>query len=210
MNNNIWDYFDRKVCLTLDDKRPSGKPSRWPDLINECKRVGLSDVQKFQALKAIGPHQSFTLSQKKILQEFIESDNKYLLTLEDDVKFLDISPLRDAIYDIKVNGIKWHVLYLGGNIKDKCIKYRRNLSRVSNVWTTHAVAYSRFAAQTLLLNFPNENELMYDNHLGNMLKFFNSFMINPMVAIQRPDYSDIWQSNVDYTEIFNNSQKQMR
>jgi hypothetical protein len=210
MNSNVWDYFQRKVCLSFRE-RPSGKPSRWPACEKEFKRVQLNGVIRFEPVQAIGPHQSFTLSQKKILSDFANSDSETLLTLEDDVMFSNIDYLRDAIHAIKLHGIKWDVLYLGGNVVGGLPKMiRRNLYKVENVWTTHAVAYTKKAASMLLSNFPNENEIMYDTYLGNCLTKLNAFMIGPMVATQRPDYSDIWQKDVDYTAIFTNSNRLLK
>lgn len=207
-NNDIWQFFDRRVLLTIT-KRKSGKPSRFPIVKKELERVGITDFHKFEALEAIGPHQSFTLSQKKILTDFIQSDDKVLLTLEDDVVFKDLSPLREAIDDIQRSGLKWDVLYLGGNVREGIKKERRNLRKVTNVWTTHAVAYNRIAAATLLQHFPNENEVMYDTYLGGMLRVFNSYIVYPMVAYQRPDFSEIWNSDVNYNGIFDDSNRRL-
>lgn len=209
-NSGIWKFFDRRVLLT-QKKRRSGKPSRLPLAQKELQRVGIVDYHVFDALDAIGPHQSFTLSQKKILTDFINSNDKVLLTLEDDVQFVDLSPLEEAIDDIQRTRIKWDILYLGGNLMNgRVIEKRRNLCKVDNVWTTHAVAYNRFSAAALLQHFPNENEVMYDTYLGGMLRVFNSYMVSPMVAFQRPDYSDIWQNDVNYTGIFNQSNLKMK
>jgi hypothetical protein len=210
IKTDIWQFFDRRVLLTMK-KRRSGKPSRFPVVQKELKRVGLSDYHVFEAVEAIGPHQSFTLSQKQILTDFVKSEDKVLLTLEDDVEFKGMEPLYDAVDDIRRTGIKWDVLYLGGNLMNgKVIEKRRNLCRVTNVWTTHAVAYTRFAAAALLQHFPNENEVMYDTYLGSMLRGFRSYMVSPMVAFQRPDFSDIWQNDVNYTGIFLESNKKMK
>lgn len=206
---DIWQFFDRKVLLTIT-KRKSGKPSRFPIVKRELHRVGITDFIKFEALQAIGPHQSFTLSQKQILTDFVKSDNKVLLTLEDDVEFGDLMPLYDAIVDIKTAGLKWDILYLGGNVRGSVTKERRNLRRVTDVWTTHAVAYSRFAAASLLQHFPNENETMYDTYLGAMLRNFKAYIVAPMVAYQRPDFSEIWNSDVNYYPIFNEVNKRLR
>lgn len=207
-NQELWKFFDRRVLLTIT-KRKSGRPSRFPLAKKELERVGITEFEKFEALPAIGPHQSFTLSQKQILTDFIKSDNKVLLTLEDDVVFKDLEPLKDAVFDIVRMGIKWDVLYLGGNVRGVMEKTRRNLRRVSDVWTTHAVAYNRLAAASLLQHFPNENETMYDTYLGSMLRTFKSYIVYPMVAYQRPDFSDIWQNDVNYTSIFDESNRKL-
>jgi hypothetical protein len=208
INQATWNYFDRKVCLTITNRK-SGKPSRWPDAQAEFERVNMKGVKKFEAIEAIGPHQSFTLSQKKILKDFIKSDNKHMLVMEDDIQFLSLEPFYDAFPDIS-GGVKWDILYLGGNIRGQVNKERRNLCRVTEVWTTHAVAYSRYAASVLLENFPNENEVMYDTYLGAMLRNFKAYMINPMIAVQRPDFSEIWGHEVDYTDIFKASNQKMK
>ena len=211
-NNNILKFFDRRVLLTLK-KRKDNKPSRLPLARKELSRVGLNENEYdvFYALDAIGPHQSFTLSQRQILTDFIKSGNNYLLALEDDVMFNDLYPLYDAINDIKLNNIKWDVLYLGGNLlQGMVLEKRRNLCRVSNVWTTHAVAYTRYAAAVLLQTFPNENEVMYDTYLGSMGGRLKTYMVKPMVAVQRPDFSDIWGGDVNYLKIFDDSNKKMK
>lgn len=208
--NDIWQFFDRRVLLTVK-KRKSGKPSRLPIVKKELQRVGLIDYETFYAVDAIGPHQSFTLSQKQILTDFIKSDNKVLLTLEDDVEFKNLQPLKDALQDISLNNIKWDVLYLGGNLlQGRVLEKRRSLCRVCNVWTTHAVAYTRLAAASLLQHFPNENETMYDTYLGAMLRSMRAYMVNPMVAFQRPEFSEIWGNEVNYTILFLESNKKMR
>jgi len=132
-----------------------------------------------------------------------------LLALEDDVEFKNLQPLADAIDDIKRTGIKWDVLYLGGNINGRVVDKRRHLCRVTNVWTTHAVAYTRFAAASLLQHFPNENEVMYDAYLGAMSRGLNTYMVKPIVAVQRPDFSEIWGHDVNYSNIFNESDRKM-
>jgi hypothetical protein len=209
-NQDIWQFFDRRVLLTVKNRRDK-KPSRLPIVTRELDRIGMKLHDVFYAVDAIGPHQSFTLSQKQILTDFIDSDSKRLLVLEDDVEFRDLQPLREAIFDINLHNTNCDILYLGGNLLNgRVLEKRRHICRVNNVWTTHAVSYSRFAAAALLQHFPNENEVMFDTYLGSMLSQFKAYMVSPMVAVQRPDFSDIWGHDVNYTSIFDRSNKMMR
>lgn len=204
-NQDIWQLFDRRVLLTVKKRR-----DRLVRAKQQLQSVGLT-ADVFYAVDAIGPHQSFTLSQKQILTDFIKSDNKLLLTMEDDIEFRDLQPLREAIYDINLHQTKWDVLYLGGNLlQGRVIEKRRHICKVTNVLTTHAVVYTRYAASILLQHFPNENEVMFDTYLGAMQGALKTYMINPMVAIQRPDYSDIWGHNVNYISIFDRSNLMMK
>lgn len=216
MKNTVWSYFSEIYCLSTHNDRPSGKPSRWPEAEKEIKAAGIEHCRMFKAApinpaKGVhGPHQSFNLSQKLMLESFVSTGLPFLLTLEDDVKFQNLDALNDAIIDIMKSRIPWDVLYLGGNINGNAVKVRRHLFKVFNVWTTHAVAYTRNAAIYLLKSFPPISEKMYDVYLGENSLRLNMYMINPIVAVQKPEFSDLWNKQVDYTGAFTQSQNKMR
>ena len=100
-----WTIFDKRVCLTND-------PAEWQIAQQEFTRVGL-EVEKYQAVKEIGPHQSFSHSERNILLEFLHSDADTLLHLEDDVSFRDLGHLEQALSELPED---WDVVYLGANL----------------------------------------------------------------------------------------------
>lgn len=196
-----FDFFDLKVCLNCPDAK-----ERWGNSLKEFTKVSMGNVVRFEALPAIGPHQSFNLSVKAILQHFAASSNDSLLLLEDDVRFIDTRPLIPALLELPPN---WDILYLGGNIAQP--GFRRpervsaHLARVYHCWTTHAVAFRKKSLTFILANYPHESEQMFDNWLSNELHRFNAYMITPMIAYQYDGVSGIWNSKVDYTSIFQKS-----
>jgi hypothetical protein len=207
-----WSFFQRITCLTNDD-------AEFAIAQREFERVGLialgQVVQRFQAVKEIGPHQSFSHSERNILLEFLYSDDNTLLHLEDDVVFRDLSHLPQAISELPDD---WDILYLGANLIlwDKGepwpIYYTDHLFKVMCAWTTHAIGYNKKCVRRILEGQPSFDEQMFDNYLSYRLPELNAFVVAPMVAYQRPRFSSIWQRGQvdDYTEIFELSDARLR
>lgn len=194
----MWDLFDRKVCLTAD-------AGEWLKADAEFNRIGLADVQRFNAVPHIGPHQSFNASTRQILIEFFESDNEQLLFLEDDCVFKDHGHVDQALKDLPAD---WDIVYFGCNIQDeKPVKITNNLFKISGAFTTHCIGYNKKCIPFILENQPGFSEQMYDNWLAGQQ--LNACVINPMVAWQRPRHSKIWGHEVNYDEHFIASQKKL-
>jgi hypothetical protein len=124
------------------------------------------------------------------------------LILEDDVIFSDISHLPQALIDLPTD---WDLCYLGANVigTDLCSwpepeYYTNNLRRVKQAWTTHAIAYSEKGLEWILKNWNYQDGTMYDDFLRQNLEKLQAFIVYPMVADQRPGYSDIWTRDVNY------------
>lgn len=196
----MWDFFERRICLTADD-------AEWKIAQEEFKRVGLK-VEKFTAIPHIGPHQSFNCSVRQILIDFLESPSETLLMTEDDCVFKALNHLPNAVSEVPKG---WDILYLGANIKDeKPVKISTNIYKVSDAWTTHCIAYNKKVVPFILENQPGFSEKMFDCWQGEfVLPKVNSYVVNPMVAWQRPRISKIWGHMVDYSEQFRESQNKL-
>lgn len=199
----MWNFFDRKVCLTADEKE-------WAKAAREFERVGLNEIIKFNAIPDIGPHQSFNRSTRQILIDFCESGSQRLLFLEEDCEFVNYAHLSKALQELPAD---WDIVYLGGNISEESFrkpeKYSPHLCRVYNCWTTHAVGYHRKVIEDILQFQPGFSERMYDNYLSDRLGEFRAYIVNPMVAVQRSRVSSIWKTFCDYSEKFEASNKAM-
>lgn len=195
------DYFDLKICLN----HPNAT-ERWGSCLQEFKRIGLNGVARFEALPSIGPHQSFNLSVRTILEYFIRSPYERLLFLEDDVTFVRPEIADEAIKELPGD---WDILYLGANVLHptgpKPTAYSPHLCRVYEAWTTHAIAFNKKCISFILENQPGLSEAMFDNWLSANLARFNSYIVSPMAAYQRPGHSLIWNSTTNYETIFTGS-----
>lgn len=200
-----WSFFQRRVCLTT-------LPAEWSIAAQEFSRVGLQ-VDPFQSLPDIGPHQSFSKSEREILVQFWLSGDGTLLHLEDDCQFRDLSHLDVALSELPAD---WDIVYLGANLicwnngEPQPERYSEHLFRVKAAWTTHAIGYNRKCVETIIAKQPGFSDVMFDQYLSGRLPEFNAFVVAPMVAYQRPRFSSIWNREDDYTPIFEASQEKLR
>lgn len=200
-----WSFFQRRICLTND-------PAEWQIAQAEFNRVGL-EVEKFQAVKEIGPHQSFSHSEREILLDFLHSGAETLLHLEDDCVFRDLGHLPQAIDELPDD---WDVFYLGANLilwgngEPDPERYSEHLFRVKCAWTTHAIAYNKKCIRTILEKQPEFSVQMFDQYLSTRLPELNAFCVAPMIAYQRARHSLIWGRFDDYTPIFEASGARLR
>lgn len=196
---NPFDFFPLKICLTTGGRE-------WDLFAVEGIRVGCYAERFDHIPDSRGPHQSFNLGVKAILQRFLDSGQHSLLFLEDDVKFQNMEYLWPALTELPDN---WDVFYLGCNIQSEAKKVTPHIYRVTNAWTTHAVAYTRPIVEYLLRHYPDESSVMYDNWLGTLLPTWNAYVAKPILAVQRPRWSNIWQVQADYTDAFKQSEMKM-
>lgn len=152
-----------------------------------------------------------------MLKRFLETEGKTLLTFEDDVIFQDLQHFEAACSELPA---EWDMVYLGANITDMVfgikeyppVRYSEHLYQVKRAWTTHAVGYSRKMADIIVRHYPVQEFNMFDNWLNeNILPHYKCFLINPMVAWQRPGISDLWGGvDTDYTGAFEWGNKFMK
>jgi GR25 family glycosyltransferase involved in LPS biosynthesis len=174
---------------------------------------GLSGVERFAALPADQPIKSFCLSQYAMLKSFLATGKDTLLALEDDAIFQEYGHLAEALRRLPED---WDIIYLGANITPMVTGIQAcppmasgpSLYRVFRAWTTHAIGYSRKMVERLVKEY--DGVAMYDAWLSEgVLPTCNAYLINPMVAYQRPGLSDLWGQETDYTGAFIHGDKIM-
>lgn len=167
----------------------------------EMKKINMK-WERFSAVDAnekISKCQAHSLSHVKA----ITNEKGLLLVCEDDVIFID-----DAleIFNLSMSQLPsyWDILYLGANVKGRGIRYSENLFRIPrSAHCTHAVLYNEQSRDVILKNFdPMTNKYgIYDNWLFyEGQKIMNCFICYPMIAYQRPCYSDMLSCVVDYNK----------
>jgi hypothetical protein len=200
-----WDFFSKRVCLTTyEDEWRKGKI--------HFDGVGLT-VERFNSLPDIGPHQSFSKSEREVLLAFWQSEAPTLLHVEDDCEFRNLDHLEQALSELPED---WDIVYLGANLicwnngEPWPERHSEHLFRIRAAWTTHAIGYSRKCVETIIAKQPGFSEQMFDQYLSGRLPEFKAYCVAPMVAYQRARYSSIWNKFDDYTPIFQESEERMR
>jgi hypothetical protein len=184
----------KKLCITIKD---------WPISEAEFNRVGL-EVEPFQAIvednRVLGFNKSVYACMKL-------AEGQDLLLFEDDVKFdgpINFNFPEDAF-----------TVHLGCNlIGSDIMKWQMptnstpaGFARLHNCWQSHATWYSKEAVEFIIKNFKfvtdeykTEGCQIFDEWLRvHVLPMRQSYVANPMVAYQRPRWSEIWNRESDYT-----------
>lgn len=196
----MWNEFFEVIKYINLDKRTD----RREMCESELERVGIK-ADRFEAYEGNNKHLAFCKSQWNCLNECKE---KSVLILEDDVVFKNVDHLPQALSELPSD---WDVVYLGANINGTNLeRFSGHLFRIRNSFTTHAVGYSSKMAKWIVENFSyhtdeyeKEGLIIYDEWLRvNVQQQFKCFLVYPMVAEQRVSYSDIWQTQADYTRCF--------
>ena len=119
--------------------------------------------------------------------------NKNLLIMEDDCKFIrDFSVMQQFPPN-------WDMIYLGGTVYRVIDKKYKGYARVQ-CWTTHG--YIINMNNKNLVNKILEGEKYKDEidryYLEKIHPYFNVYMCNPMIALQKDGFSDIENREVSY------------
>ena len=215
------EYFDKAYCINL-----TSREDRLQRVQNEFKEKGLSEFfERFPAVnlrkhdiaseydKAIGPYHvvpnaGCLASHREIVKKANNEGLKNVLVFEDDVRF--ISEREDFLLSIEdLKQQNWGLFYLGATIEEKMTAITRHLFRTSCAKATHAVAYNHTVYEDILRLVPEEPEELLkfiskytavDNFLIKEIQSkHNTFICNPMAAVQGRSFSDIVQMNIDYS-----------
>lgn len=187
--------FDKVFCLNLDKR-----PDRWEECQEEFKKIKWP-VERFPGID--GDANGSYINCLKEASKYNSS-----LILEDDIQFLDIDKMYQSLADLPKG---WDLVSLGANLPiHHHQKVTDRLYRYECGWATQAVGYSKRLATWIAEKFDFNSGKIYDDWFKhNVLSKFNCYIVKPMAAYQRPSFSDLLGRYVDYTEVFENSQRML-
>lgn len=199
------------LCINLDSR-----PDRWEQVTKEFERIGFA-VERFRAITGNNRCLAFNKSVYHALGlgETIGEDKhgdpcidyEPVLLFEDDVVF-------DTPIPLILPPENYMTIHLGCNIigTDTTVwqmptAYNRTLAKLHNCWQSHATLYSAECVKYIIENFKyvtdeyeKEGLMIFDEWLRtNVLTMGRSYVLKPMIAYQRPDFSNIWNVAADYT-----------
>lgn len=186
----------KTLCINLDER-----VDRWTEVSAEFTRIGIEPV-RVSAVSGDNRPLAFNQSVYKSMLLAIGND---LLLFEDDVAF-DVARLPDI--DVPDN---YMTVHLGCNIIgvdttdwQMPTAYSPTLARLHNCWQSHATLYSKECVAYILRHL-NHDVLDADNNIFDdwlrrkVLSQGRSYVLRPMIAYQRPSFSNIWDNYADYT-----------
>lgn len=199
------DYFDEIYCINLNKR-----PDRWETVQREFSKHHLG-VTRFPAIDGdlmyknpnLKPGEfGCLLSHRSILEIAYSKKHKNILILEDDVEFHEDLNKKFSCFISQVP--TWDLLYFGAN-HSLCnsyetiepIKVSDNVYQLNHGYALHAYAVNLECYASLMSGLTKMNQPI-DVLYSNLHKTLKCFVFRPHLAWQRPGYSDIMKSQVNY------------
>jgi glycosyl transferase family 25 len=189
------EYFDKIYCINLDER-----PDRWEECILEFKKIGITNIERFSAIKHERGEIGCRESHIQIIEKCKKQNLKNVLIFEDDVLFLEenINYIEDTLNQL--SEVDWDLFYLGATV-DPNVSYfnkiKKNLVSTNFAYTTHAYAINSTVFDKILDEAP-KYPIIDVFYCRNIVPLGRSLIMNPMVAIQKEGYSSIQKQQANY------------
>jgi len=177
------------------------RTDRWESFVSHARELGIRynrvsaydpTEEEMECIKVSKGAYGCSMSHLRLWKKLIESAEPYMWILEDDARQIR-----------RWNGVlpkSFDLFYLGCNDRTPGTRVGKNLGKwhkVSRVLTTHAYIISQEGAKKAIdLKL---RELALDVALWKVQQLGNSYYLKPSRFIQNPDYSDILNTQTDYT-----------
>lgn len=187
----------KAVVLNLDRRI-----DRLDQVTNELNKQGI-EFERFSAIEDPIGWKGYNKSVKAIFEEYRDELNLFMF--EDDC-FFESDFNRDVLKELPDD---YDGLWLGSNLQEvHNERYGDSLSLLRNGWNTHATLFSKAFRDWVLEVW--DGELVFDEWVRvNALRFRKCYVLNPMIAFQRPSNSDIINGYADYSSAWLNAKKQL-
>jgi GR25 family glycosyltransferase involved in LPS biosynthesis len=203
----MWtDFFSKVLLVNLPERT-----DRFQEAVAEMTKHGIKNYEWVTAHKdeesgARGLHKTLF----SILERAKAEDWDNILILEDDCVLTENSNqyLETMIQELKY--LDWDLFYLGGNVNSNFVRVPKcdYLLRCDMIISTHALAYSKQGWKLMLqemrrikaANVVNIEPI--DLTLARVIQpRGKTYIANPMLATQRPGWSDVEQRETDYKHL---------
>jgi GR25 family glycosyltransferase involved in LPS biosynthesis len=210
---------DIKHCLYINLE---SRVDRKEHIESQLKSIGIVYPRRFNAIKLKNGRIGCSMSHLKCLEIAKKNNWPYVMICEDDLLILDSEKFVQHINTFFSlhgnNNDSWNVLLIAGNnvppyvtVDDKCI-------RVSHCQTTTGYIVKRSYYNILINNIrtgierlikePQKHALFaIDKFWIQLQRMHTWYMLAPVVAVQREDYSDIEHRTTNYENIMKDLDK---
>jgi GR25 family glycosyltransferase involved in LPS biosynthesis len=199
-----WSYFDRIFCINLPHRTDRRQQAQ-----EQFDKVGIHP----QWVSAVRHDDGRIGLIRTLLDIFTQNrDARNLLIFEDDVWFtagaaaklqLALNDLHEVFHD------RYDMLYLGANLTEPCFTVTPNLKLIHNALAAHAVCYNHRMFGRYIKHLRRVSEQGFiatdqdisDVFLTTIQANGRSLLVHPIIATQRPSWSDIEKKFTDYSHL---------
>ncbi len=147
--------------------------------------------------------QGLLLSMKALFEYCLMEGYKNVLILEDDCSF-HVEPHRFLSAALPQLPADYHCLYLGLNLLSPPVRFSENILKIGTAYSTHAIVYSKEAMSIMLAELNKGEIVPYDIMMMRSIQQQGKcYCTYPMIATQRPSYSDIDRTERDWGVLMN-------
>lgn len=191
------DYFDAVYLINLDEAT-----DRLDASIIESKLHNFT-FKRFSAFKLntgneyiVRGNLGLLYSNIEIIKNAKENNFKKILILEDDFDLIDDFSVRFEEY---INSLPqdWDMLYFGGNHLYPPTPVNNYFSKVHHTYTTHMIGLNSNMYDVILEVLPRVKKPI-DVYYAELQKTFNVYTFTEYLASQRPGFSYIEETHVEY------------
>lgn len=209
---------DIKYCLYINLE---SRKDRKEHIEEELKSIGIHGV-RFNAIKLQNGRIGCSMSHLKCLQIAKKNNWPYVMICEDDLLFLDkekaVKHMNDFFKLHSGDNDIWNVMLLAGNnvppykkIDDTCIRVSHCQTTtgyiVKNAYYDTLIDNIKTGIEKLMKNPTNAFSYAIDKYWLQLQKRDIWYLLAPIIAVQREDYSDIEQRTTNYAHIMKDLDK---
>ena len=196
----------------------ASRPDRKEHVEKQLKTIGIENFERFNAIKLANGAIGCSMSHLKCLEIAKQSGWSHLLIVEDDIKFLDPQLFKNQFNSFLSRHKSWDVVLIGGNnvppykkIDDTCIRVSHCQTTtgyiVKNTYYDTLIDNIKTGIEKLMKNPTNAFSYAIDKYWIQLQKRDIWYLLAPIIAIQREDYSDIEQRTTNYEYIMKDLDK---
>lgn len=193
--------FDKVVYINLDSRT-----DRKEQIENELNKIGITNYERFPAVKHDIPQVGCILSHLNVLKNAREKQYKNILILEDDFEFIvskeefwkQIEAIKDVDYD---------VIMLSYNLINS-EEFNDTLFKVIDAHTTSGYLVNSRMYDSLINNYEEAAKILsetkdyslhaLDQYWKRLQPQHKWYGFKVRIGKQRPSYSDLVGADVDY------------
>lgn len=215
----ISNVSDIKHCIYIN---LLSRVDRKEHIEAQLKSIGIVAPRRFNAIKLKNGRVGCSMSHLKCLEIAKKNNWPYVMICEDDLLILDKNKFVSHIESFfSLHGNQddsWNVLLLAGNNVPPYVTVDNTCIRVSHCQTTTAYIVKNSYYTVLINNIragierlirEPEKHAIYaiDKFWISLQRLHTWYMLAPVVAVQREDYSDIEQKKTNYENIMKDIDK---
>jgi len=188
------------------------RPDRKDQVIQEFKNIGITNPERFDAIKCSFGAVGCSLSHLKCLEMAKSQNLEHILIVEDDITFLNPGLFITQFNNFLNNCKQWDVVLLSGNNIGEYTVIEDSYVKIRNCQCTTGYFVKNTYFDKLIENFqtginefikyPSEGKNFAIDMYWKRLQVTDKwFLITPLTVVQRPGYSNIEENHTDYTNL---------